>query len=301
MLDYRVWDAVRDMGRAAHLRRCTRPSCLTRRLRVEQWAGVPPVRSLVALVLSPRRPAAGGPLDSPLAPARAGARACRTSAPARVGRGRGRPRDRRDRLLRSNADAAARAGVEREARRHVRGADRARARVPDRDRRARRGPAGRRDAGTGDLVLKGYGDPTLSSRRPRVLARQVRAAGIRARHRRACVGDESWFDARRTAPGGRRRSTSTSRRRSRRSSSTARASAARHVARPALAAATAFRDALARGRRRASRRRPCRRAADDGRCRSRSVDSPTLARDRPLHGPRERQLHRGDAAEGARR
>ena len=52
----------------------------------------------------------------------------------------------------------------------------------------------------GNLVLKGYGDPTLSSADLTVLARQVRAAGI-TRVTGRIVGDESWFDARRTAPG----------------------------------------------------------------------------------------------------
>lgn len=52
----------------------------------------------------------------------------------------------------------------------------------------------------GDLVLKGYGDPTLSSWDLTVLARQVRAAGITHVTGRV-LGDESWFDTRRTAPG----------------------------------------------------------------------------------------------------
>lgn len=52
----------------------------------------------------------------------------------------------------------------------------------------------------GDLVLKGYGDPTLSTYDLRLLAAQVRAAGIR-RVTGAVVGDESFFDERRTAPG----------------------------------------------------------------------------------------------------
>ena len=52
----------------------------------------------------------------------------------------------------------------------------------------------------GDLVLKGYGDPTLSTAGLVALARQVRAAGIThvSGH---VVADETWFDARRTAPG----------------------------------------------------------------------------------------------------
>jgi serine-type D-Ala-D-Ala carboxypeptidase/endopeptidase (penicillin-binding protein 4) len=52
----------------------------------------------------------------------------------------------------------------------------------------------------GDLVLKGYGDPTLSRGDLRALARGVRAFGIR-RVTGAVVGDESYFDARRSVPG----------------------------------------------------------------------------------------------------
>jgi D-alanyl-D-alanine carboxypeptidase/D-alanyl-D-alanine-endopeptidase (penicillin-binding protein 4) len=52
----------------------------------------------------------------------------------------------------------------------------------------------------GDLVLKGYGDPTLSSADLASLARQVRAEGIRSVAGRI-FADESWFDSRRTAMG----------------------------------------------------------------------------------------------------
>ena len=52
----------------------------------------------------------------------------------------------------------------------------------------------------GSLLLVGHGDPTLSSADLTTLARQVRAAGIR-RVTGAILGDESYFDARRTAPG----------------------------------------------------------------------------------------------------
>src|SRR2546423_13640209 len=52
----------------------------------------------------------------------------------------------------------------------------------------------------GDLVLKGYGDPTLSSADLADLARQVRAVGI-TRVTGGVLGDESWFDTRRTAAG----------------------------------------------------------------------------------------------------
>jgi serine-type D-Ala-D-Ala carboxypeptidase/endopeptidase (penicillin-binding protein 4) len=53
---------------------------------------------------------------------------------------------------------------------------------------------------TGDLVLKGYGDPTLSSADLTSLAEQVRADGI-TKVTGAVLGDETWFDTRRTAPG----------------------------------------------------------------------------------------------------
>jgi serine-type D-Ala-D-Ala carboxypeptidase/endopeptidase (penicillin-binding protein 4) len=52
----------------------------------------------------------------------------------------------------------------------------------------------------GALVLKGYGDPTVGSADLALLARRVEAAGVR-RVTRAVVGDESYFDTRRTAPG----------------------------------------------------------------------------------------------------
>jgi D-alanyl-D-alanine carboxypeptidase/D-alanyl-D-alanine-endopeptidase (penicillin-binding protein 4) len=52
----------------------------------------------------------------------------------------------------------------------------------------------------GDLVLKGYGDPTLSNGDLRALARGIRSAGIR-RVTGRIVGDESYFDARRVGPG----------------------------------------------------------------------------------------------------
>jgi serine-type D-Ala-D-Ala carboxypeptidase/endopeptidase (penicillin-binding protein 4) len=52
----------------------------------------------------------------------------------------------------------------------------------------------------GDLILRGYGDPTLSSAELGALARQVRAAGITTVTGRI-LGDESWFDTQRTAAG----------------------------------------------------------------------------------------------------
>ncbi|HEY2310022.1 MAG TPA: D-alanyl-D-alanine carboxypeptidase/D-alanyl-D-alanine-endopeptidase [Gaiellaceae bacterium] len=52
----------------------------------------------------------------------------------------------------------------------------------------------------GDLVLKGYGDPGLSSAQLNKLARQVVADGIEHVSGRI-LGDESWFDTRRTGLG----------------------------------------------------------------------------------------------------
>jgi D-alanyl-D-alanine carboxypeptidase/D-alanyl-D-alanine-endopeptidase (penicillin-binding protein 4) len=52
----------------------------------------------------------------------------------------------------------------------------------------------------GNLVLKGYGDPALSGAKLASLARQVAAAGIRRVSGRI-LGDESWFDTRRTGVG----------------------------------------------------------------------------------------------------
>jgi D-alanyl-D-alanine carboxypeptidase/D-alanyl-D-alanine-endopeptidase (penicillin-binding protein 4) len=52
----------------------------------------------------------------------------------------------------------------------------------------------------GNLVLKGYGDPTLSDAGLQTLAREVRASGITS-VTGSILGDESWFDARRTALG----------------------------------------------------------------------------------------------------
>jgi D-alanyl-D-alanine carboxypeptidase/D-alanyl-D-alanine-endopeptidase (penicillin-binding protein 4) len=52
----------------------------------------------------------------------------------------------------------------------------------------------------GNLVLKGYGDPALSFAQVNSLARQVAAAGIRHVSGRI-LGDESWFDKRRTGLG----------------------------------------------------------------------------------------------------
>jgi D-alanyl-D-alanine carboxypeptidase/D-alanyl-D-alanine-endopeptidase (penicillin-binding protein 4) len=61
---------------------------------------------------------------------------------------------------------------------------------------------GEQDGATwrGSITLRGAGDPTLSTGDLRALAAQVRAAGIR-RIAGPVVGDETWFDARRTVVG----------------------------------------------------------------------------------------------------
>ncbi|MBA3347055.1 MAG: D-alanyl-D-alanine carboxypeptidase/D-alanyl-D-alanine-endopeptidase [Actinobacteria bacterium] len=56
------------------------------------------------------------------------------------------------------------------------------------------------DVWNGPLYLRGYGDPTLRTEDLDALAGEVAAWGIK-RVTGAVVGDESWFDARRTAPG----------------------------------------------------------------------------------------------------
>jgi D-alanyl-D-alanine carboxypeptidase/D-alanyl-D-alanine-endopeptidase (penicillin-binding protein 4) len=55
----------------------------------------------------------------------------------------------------------------------------------------------------GDIVLKGYGDPTLSAADLWSLARQVARDGITHVHGRV-IGDESWFDAHRAGIGWKR-------------------------------------------------------------------------------------------------
>ena len=61
---------------------------------------------------------------------------------------------------------------------------------------------GRRSGATwlGDLVLKGYGDPALSAAQLNKLAGRIAAAGIKHVSGRI-LGDESWFDTRRTGLG----------------------------------------------------------------------------------------------------
>ena len=58
----------------------------------------------------------------------------------------------------------------------------------------------RGDTWRGDLVLKGYGDPALTAAGVASLAHQVAASGIRHVSGRI-LGDESWFDGRRTGLG----------------------------------------------------------------------------------------------------
>jgi D-alanyl-D-alanine carboxypeptidase/D-alanyl-D-alanine-endopeptidase (penicillin-binding protein 4) len=62
--------------------------------------------------------------------------------------------------------------------------------------------SGRLDGTTwrGNLYLQGHGDPTLHTRQLIQLAAQLHSAGIR-RVAGRILADESWFDARRTAPG----------------------------------------------------------------------------------------------------
>lgn len=56
------------------------------------------------------------------------------------------------------------------------------------------------DVWDGDIWLRGFGDPTLEPADLAALADEVASWGIR-RVDGAVIGDESWFDARRVAPG----------------------------------------------------------------------------------------------------
>ncbi len=196
-----------------------------------------------------------------------------------------------------HAERAAPSRLEREARDDVRGARRARAVVPDRDGRARRRDAERHDV-AGDVVLKGYGDPTLSRAELWSLAHQVARDGITHVKGRV-IGDESWFDTRRV---GRRLEAQVlsprvagalgAHRRPR--LGRARGDAARALCGAALSP-------LPRRRRRvgaragADRRRARRRHG----ARLRRLAARRLPR--PLHGHVERQLHGRDAPEAGRR
>lgn len=96
---------------------------------------------------------------------------------------------------------------------------------------------------TGPLVLKGSGDPTLSRTGLRALAGQVRASGIR-RVTGGIIGDESWFDTRRTVAGW-KPGFLVEESRPLSALVVDRARVGRYVTRfPALAATLAFRDAL---------------------------------------------------------
>ena len=150
----------------------------------------------------------------------------------------------------------------------------------------------------GDIFLKGFGDPTLTSAAIESARRPARARGI-TRIAGRVLGDESWFDARRTAPGWKSafyisESPPLS------ALVVDRAVYDGHVAlRPALAAAGRLRRAPARGT--ASRAAPPARTAPAGALAARARSTRPAAGDPPGDGPRERQLHRGADAEGARR
>ena len=76
------------------------------------------------------------------------------------------------------------------------------------------------DVWNGDLVLKGFGDPTLTSSDLAALATRIARSGIRQVTGRV-RGDESLYDGKRGAPGGSLRSRGSRAHRSRHSSSTA--------------------------------------------------------------------------------
>jgi serine-type D-Ala-D-Ala carboxypeptidase/endopeptidase (penicillin-binding protein 4) len=188
------------MGRTAHLRKQGDPFPLTFAVSVEKWNAVPirlgaAAAAIVALVLVP---AAEGRSRDVFQQQLARALRARHVSPAATGAivldlRTGRP------LFAQNAELALRpASNEKLATTYA--------------ALTALGPAfrietdvlgdGRQSGATwrGDLVLKGYGDPTLSAADLVSLARQVRADGIR-HVRGKILGDESWFDTRRAGVG----------------------------------------------------------------------------------------------------
>ena len=165
------------MGRAAYLAVVEAHSRLALQSRACGPASACSASSSRALSRWPARPT----------PPRAPTRRSRPSSPARCRRpgvsrssaiavelGTGRVR------LRTQSVAAADPGLEREARRDVRRARLARARLPDRDAGARAGRAGRRPSGTATSCSRAPATRRSSSLGLRRLAAEVRGAGIRS-------------------------------------------------------------------------------------------------------------------------
>ena len=149
----------------------------------------------------------------------------------------------------------------------------------------------------GDIVLKGYGDPTLSRAELWSLAHQVARDGIRHVKGRV-IGDESWFDTRRVGLGWKREfylheSPALS------ALIVDRGWDGRAETQPALYAAQLFRRYLVDAG--VSVRGPAQTgtARDDATALG-YVVSPPVASARPLHGHVERQLHGRDAPEAGR-
>ena len=192
--------ARRGMGREAHLRLACGPFALLA------------LAAIAARRLGRRaRHGAGDPRLRARAP-----RPARRSEPHR--RARDRPPHGRRRLLAQRAPLA-RAGLEREAGRHLRAARDARRRRIASTPRSR--ASARRSAPCGAATSSCAATATRPSASTDLdlLAGELAALGI-TRVTGSVVGDESWFDAVRTAPGlAAAASTSRSRRRSRRSSS----------------------------------------------------------------------------------
>ena len=218
--DYPAARRATGMGRPAHLPKSADPSDLTFAVLLEKWKTVPLrlAATAVAIVAFFLVPAAQAGSRSAFQTHLARALHARHVSPGRDGRDRLRPADRQH-ALRPQPAAAAQARVEREARHDVRGPERARPLLPNRDRRARRGAAERNDLA---------GEPRAQGiRRSRALVRPgqlARAPGGCGRDQARERPDPRRRELVRHAPHRARlearRSTSTSRRPSRRSSST---------------------------------------------------------------------------------
>ena len=153
----------------------------------------------------------------------------------------------------------------------------------------------------GDLVLKGFGDPTLSSLGVRRLAAEVRSVGHHGSSQGGSSDDESYFDSFRIAPGWKphffiNESPPLS---------ALTVDRGRYLGRtsrtPALAAALLFRKALAEaGVRVVGPAKVGAAPAEEQIFPVGRAAVPTAVEHPQVHGPRERQLHGRDPAQAAR-
>ena len=186
------------MGRPAHLREPSDLSGLTSPPRLKNRKAVPLrlAAAAVAIAAFLLVPAAQAGSRSAFQAQLARALHARHVSPARRARSSSTCRPA---TLFAHNPAGAQPRFEREARDDVRGPDRARPLVPDRERRARRRAAERSDV-AGEPRAEGI-RRSRAVRRPAELARAPGRCGGITHVSGRILGDESWFDARRTGLG----------------------------------------------------------------------------------------------------